>query len=62
MTGEAGGVAAQPRPDQDEEGTGKPAETASLAAAAGDGMAQALDDEGEAVGRRERGEFGHERK
>ena len=55
---EAGGVAAQPCPDQDEEGAGKPAPAAS----AGNGMAQALKDEGEAVGRGKRGELGHERK
>jgi hypothetical protein len=44
--GEAGRKAAQARPDQDEERAGETAE----ADAAGDGMAQALDDAGEAVG------------
>jgi hypothetical protein len=44
--GEAGAETAQARPDQDEERSGETAE----ADAAGDGMAQALDDEGEAVG------------
>ena len=55
-TGEAGGHAAQPRPDENEERPGKPAPAATV----GDGMAQRLDDEGEAVGQRLRGR-GHER-
>jgi hypothetical protein len=58
VTGEAGGKAAQPRPDQDDERAGEAGE----AAAPGDGVAQALDDEGETVGRGGRRDLGHERK
>jgi hypothetical protein len=60
---EAGCDAAQPRPDQDDERAGEPAQDA---AAPGNGLAQALDDEGEAVGYCTSGGgrsgLGHERK
>ena len=56
VTGEAGGEAAQAGPDQGDERAGKP----SQAAAAGDSLAQALDDEGKTVRRGERSGWMHE--
>jgi hypothetical protein len=55
-TGEAGGDAAQPRPEQDDKRAGKSSE----AQASRDGLAQPLDDEGEAVGQGKRGGLRHE--
>ena len=57
MAGEAGGVAAQPCPDQEEERAGE----AAPAGAAAEGLAQAPDDEGKTVGRGGSGDVGHDR-
>jgi hypothetical protein len=56
--GEAEFDAAQPRPDQDDERAGE----AIQANPPSDGLAQALDDESEAVGRGESGGWVHEQK
>ncbi|HET9146881.1 MAG TPA: hypothetical protein VFN77_02410 [Acetobacteraceae bacterium] len=55
--GEAGGIAAQPRPDEDDQRTGE-----AESDAAGDDLAHSLDDEGEAVGQGGRSGPRHEQK